>query len=49
MAQQGWSAREGSPVKDEDLKSMSEVLPHADRGVLRVYLSRHGDQMRAIG
>ncbi|ORX36316.1 hypothetical protein BD324DRAFT_487831 [Kockovaella imperatae] len=39
----------GSPVKEDDLRSMSEVLPHADRNVLRAYLSRHGDQMKAIG
>ena len=38
-----------SPVRDEDLKNMSEVLPHADRGVLRGYLARYGDQMQAIG
>jgi hypothetical protein len=27
---------------------MHEVLPNVDRGVLRGYLTRHGDQMTAI-
>jgi hypothetical protein len=35
-------------VKEEDVRAMADVLPHVDKGVLRVYLAKHGDQMGAI-
>ncbi|ORY25842.1 hypothetical protein BCR39DRAFT_566194 [Naematelia encephala] len=35
--------------REDDLKSMADVLPHVERGVLRAYLGRYGDQMAAIG
>lgn len=40
----------GSPgVKEEDVRQMADVLPHVERSVLRVYLQRHQEPMRAIG
>jgi hypothetical protein len=40
----------GSPgVKEEDVRQMADVLPHVERGVLRVYLAKHLEPMRAIG
>lgn len=35
-------------VREEDVRAMADVLPHVDKGVLRVYLAKHGDQMGAI-
>lgn len=40
----------GSPgVREEDVRQMADVLPHVERGVLRVYLAKHQEPMRAIG
>lgn len=40
----------GSPgVREEDVRQMADVLPHVERGVLRAYLGKHGEPMRAIG
>lgn len=40
----------GSPgVKEEDVRQMADVLPHVERGVLRVYLAKYQEPMRAIG
>jgi hypothetical protein len=36
-------------VRDEDMRQMVDVLPNVERGVLRMYLQRHHDPMRAIG
>lgn len=36
-------------VRDEDMRQMGDVLPHVERGVLRMYLQRHLEPMRAIG
>ncbi|KAK4684564.1 hypothetical protein P7C73_g5614, partial [Tremellales sp. Uapishka_1] len=38
-----------SPVKDDELSQMGDILPHVERGVLRKYLQTYGDQMNAIG
>ena len=35
--------------KEEDVRSMADILPQVERGVLRAYLAKYGDQMRAIG
>jgi hypothetical protein len=42
-------ANGGGAVRDEDMRQMGDVLPHVERGVLRMYLQRHLDPMRAIG
>lgn len=40
----------GSPgVKEEDVRQMADVLPHVERSVLRIYLQKHQEPMRAIG
>jgi hypothetical protein len=39
----------GIPVSDEAMRQMGDVLPHVERGTLRVYLQRYLDPMRAIG
>lgn len=40
----------GSPgVKEEDVRQMADVLPHVERGVLRVYLQKNQEPVRAIG
>ncbi|KAK6907166.1 hypothetical protein I203_101156 [Kwoniella mangroviensis CBS 8507] len=36
-------------VKEEDLRQMSDILPHVERNVLRGYLARYGESMTAIG
>ena len=38
-----------SSPKDGDVQMMSDILPHVNKKVLRVYLSKYGDQMQAIG
>lgn len=43
------SAVTASPLKEEDVRNMCDVLPHVEKGVLRAYLGRYGDQMSAIG
>ena len=35
--------------KEEDVRSMADVLPQAETAVIRAYLVKHGDQMQAIG
>ncbi len=35
--------------KEEDVRGMADVLPQVEKGVLRAYLVKYGDQMRAIG
>jgi hypothetical protein len=39
----------GIPVSDEAMRQMGDVLPHVERGTLRIYLQRYLDPMRAIG
>jgi hypothetical protein len=34
--------------REDEVRAMQEVLPHVERGVLRAYLAKHGDQMTAI-
>ena len=36
-------------VSDEAMRQMGDVLPHVERGTLRVYLQKYMDPMRAIG
>lgn len=38
----------GGAVKEEDVRGMQDVLPHVEKGVLRAYLAKYGDQMNAI-
>ncbi|RXK41386.1 hypothetical protein M231_01291 [Tremella mesenterica] len=35
--------------KEEEVGQMQDILPNADKGVLRLYLSKYGEQMIAIG
>lgn len=35
--------------KEEDVRGMADVLPQVEKGILRAYLGRYGDQMQAIG
>jgi hypothetical protein len=35
-------------VNEQDVRSVSDVLPHVDMAVVRAYLGRYGDQMTAI-
>jgi hypothetical protein len=35
--------------REEDVRAMADVLPHVEKGVIRAYLARHGEQMQAIG
>jgi len=39
----------GITVSDEAMRQMGDVLPHVERGTLRIYLQRYLDPMRAIG
>jgi hypothetical protein len=39
----------GTPVREEEVRQMADVLPSVERGVLRMYLQKHKDPMRAIG
>lgn len=40
----------GTPtVRDEDVRQMTDVLPNVERGVVRRYLLKYGEPMRAIG
>ncbi len=34
---------------EEDVRGMADILPQVERGVLRAYLGRYGEQMQAIG
>jgi hypothetical protein len=38
----------GTP-RDEDVRAMGDILPHVEKGVIRTYLARYGEQMQAIG
>lgn len=44
---------EGSPTgsgpSDAEVRSMSDILPHVNRTVVKAYLAKYGDQMQAIG
>ncbi|WWC60124.1 uncharacterized protein I303_102688 [Kwoniella dejecticola CBS 10117] len=35
--------------REDDIKTMSDILPHVEKSVLRSYLARYGDTMNAIG
>ncbi|WWC87727.1 uncharacterized protein L201_002619 [Kwoniella dendrophila CBS 6074] len=39
----------GTPTKEEDIRQMSDILPHVEKSVLRKYLARYGETMAAIG
>jgi len=39
----------GIAVSDEAMRQMGDVLPHVERGILRIYLQKYLDPMRAIG
>lgn len=39
----------GIAVSDEAMRQMGDVLPHVERGTLRIYLQKYMDPMRAIG
>lgn len=42
-------ARRGTgQVDEQDVRAVSDVLPHVEKGVVRAYLGRYGDQMTAI-
>jgi hypothetical protein len=36
-------------AREDEVKQMADILPHADKAVLRRYLGKYGDQMVAIG
>ncbi len=36
-------------VNEDELRAMGDILPHVNKGILRAYLGRYGDQMQAIG
>ncbi|WWD16684.1 hypothetical protein CI109_101114 [Kwoniella shandongensis] len=45
----GVGLRTSTPREEEELRHIGDILPHAERSVLRVYLRRYGDPMQAIG
>lgn len=42
------SASPAKAVDEADVRAVADVLPHVEKGVLRAYLARYGDQMGAI-
>jgi hypothetical protein len=45
----GFPGTPQTPVREEDVRQMADVLPSVERGVLRMYLQKHMEPMRAIG
>jgi hypothetical protein len=50
LAAGGSPARDNRPGPSEgDVRSMGDILPHVNKGVIKAYLTKYGDQMQAIG